>query len=301
MTSIEMQEGLARFREIAKSAPTDIGARRELVALMVAQRPIDPDVHTAAVDVGAGAEWIWTDDTRSDRTILYLHGGGYVTGSAAATRPFAGRMSHALAARFLSVDYRLAPESPFPAAVDDALACYQWLLAATEPQRIVFAGDSAGGGLAIATALAAREAGLPLPSGILTLSPWIDLTVSSASMLEEDSEDPFGTATDWRRSAEYYLSGAAATDPLASPLYADVVGLPPIHIEAGSTERLRDEITTFAAKAARAGVEVSCQLTPGGLHCFPMHLPDAPESQAAFQRITAWVQRQFGGPELAVS
>jgi monoterpene epsilon-lactone hydrolase len=299
MTSAEMQEGLARFREIAKSAPTDIGARRELVALMVAQRPIDPDIHTTTVDVGPGAEWIWTDDARPGRTILYFHGGGYVTGSAAATRPFAGRMSHATAAWFLSVDYRLAPESPFPSAVDDALTCHRWLLGTTPPQRILFAGDSAGGGLAIATAIAAREAGMPLPSGILTLSPWLDLTVSSASMLDEASEDPFGTAADWRRSAEHYLSGAAATDPLASPLYADLAGLPPIHIEAGSTERLRDEIAAFAAKASNAGIDVTCHLTPGGLHCFPMHLPAAPESRVAFERITAWANGRLGEPGLA--
>jgi acetyl esterase/lipase len=224
--------------------------------------------------------------------MLYLHGGGYVVGSIATHRGLAGRLSQAAAARVLLVDYRLAPEHPFPAAVDDAAGAYRWLLAqGIEPARLVIAGDSAGGGLTIATLVALRDAGVPLPAAAVCLSPWVDLEGRGDSVTTKAAADPLVHKDMLVQLAAWYLAGADPRTQLAAPLYADLRHLPPLLIQVGTAEILLDDAIRLAEKATAAGVKVTLEPWEDMIHVWQLFAPMLPEGQKAIEGIGVFVRQ----------
>ena len=251
-----------------------------------------PDVERIAVDAGGvAAEWVVTPMSQGHRHILYLHGGGYVIGSPSLYRHLTWRLARAVRARLLAADYRLAPEYPFPAALDDAVATYEWLLASgADPHQIVVIGDSAGGGLAFALLLRCRDEGrLPLPAAVVALSPWTDLALTGESLNGNALADPFLDANGIPPIAECYLAGTDPRHPYASPLYGDPTGLPPALIQVGSDEVLRDDATRMADRLAAAGCEVSLEIWPRMPHVWHLFASVMPEARRAISRIGAFV------------
>lgn len=211
---------------------------------------------------------------RSERTILYLHGGGYVVGSARSYRAFTGRLALAAGAEVVAPEYRLAPEHPFPAARDDAIATYEWILEqGAEPSAVAIAGDSAGGGLTIATALAIRDAELPLPGALYVNAPWLDLTLSSETIASKRRADPILRTAWLRQAATAYAAGTPKTDPGVSPLFADFAGLPPTLIQVGSEEVLLAEAGQLAERMRDAGIDVELTVYDGLWHDFQLQAP----------------------------
>ncbi|MET8867977.1 alpha/beta hydrolase [Nonomuraea sp. NPDC004580] len=207
-----------------------------------------------------------------DTVVLFLHGGGYVVGSPRTHAALAGELARRARTRIVSLDYRLAPEHRFPAAVDDGLAAYRELLErGTSPSAIALAGDSAGGGLSVATLLAAREAGLPMPAGAVLFSPWADLTLTGASMEGKLGADPVFVRADIEGYRTHYLGAGDPAAPLASPALADLTGLPPLLVQAGSNELLLDDSVRLAAGAGAAGVDVTLRVWGGLPHVFQHH------------------------------
>jgi acetyl esterase/lipase len=219
---------------------------------------------------GVPAEWIAARDARPDRVILYLHGGGFRMGSVESHRDLMQRLSAATSARVLGLDYRLGPEHRFPAPVEDALAAYRWLLGRGVPAgRIALAGDSAGGGLALACLFAARSAGLALPCAAYLMSPWTDLAAAGASFVSRAGVDPLHQRPMLLGLAKAYLGpDGDPLDPLASPLYGDPKGLPPLLIQCGDRETILDDSVGFAERARRAGVAVDLEVYPEMIHVF---------------------------------
>ena len=244
---------------------------------------------------GVACEWVTAPGARPDVVVLYLHGGGYCIGSVISHRGHASRMSSQCRARVLNVDYRLAPESPFPAALDDAAAAFHWLRAeGVAAARIVIAGDSAGGGLTLATLIALRDAGEPLPAAGVCISPWTDLAMSGESMITKDAVDPMCRRATLGPLAAAYLAGQDARTPLASPLYADSRGLPPLLLHVGTRETLLDDALRFAARATAAGVSVTCEAWPDMIHVWHMFAPLLREADAALEKIGAFVKTRVG-------
>ena len=254
--------------------------------------PTPADVKREQVTAGAvPAEWLTPPGARADAAVLYLHGGGYVIGSPRSHRHLAAAIGSASAAPVLLPDYRLAPEHPFPAAVDDAVAAYRWLLdRGIAPTSIVIAGDSAGGGLTVATLLALRDAGVALPAAGVCISPWTDLTCSAASYTTRADVDPIVKATGVGDMATAYLAGQDPRTPLASPLFAALQGLPPLLIHVGDDEVLLDDATGLATRAREANVEVSLEIWPKMVHVWHWFFPMLDEGQAAIEKIGAFVR-----------
>lgn len=226
------------------------------------------------------------------RTILYLHGGGYYFCSPQSHRSLVFELAMRANARTFSLDYRLAPEHRFPAALDDALAAYRRLLADGAPaQSIVIAGDSAGGGLALATLVALRDAGDPLPAGALLFSPWTDLAATGETICSNDGLDPMFSGPAIARAAQVYLGETPATHPYASPLYADLRGLPPLFMQAGSTEVLLDDARRVADNARAAGVPVEFDVWPKMPHVWQIFAPFIPEAGQALDLAAGFVNR----------
>ncbi|MFI5317224.1 MAG: alpha/beta hydrolase [Myxococcota bacterium] len=243
---------------------------------------------------GVDAEWLDAPGARADRALLYLHGGGYVLGSVNSHRDMIARLSAAAGARALGLNYRLAPENPFPAAVEDALAAYRWLLEqGFAPDRIAIAGDSAGGGLCAATLVAIRDRALPRPSAGVLLSPWVDLEGSGESLNGGVSDDPMVRKDLVAAMAPPYLAGASARTPLASPLYADLRGLPPLLIQVGRREVLLDDALRFAQKARREGVEVTLEVWPGMIHVWQIFASELAEGREAVAGIGEFLRKRF--------
>jgi monoterpene epsilon-lactone hydrolase len=233
-------------------------------------------------------------DQTAEEVVFYLHGGTYLLGSAANTARLPGAIGTRAGARVISVDYRLAPEHPFPAGLDDALAAYRALLdSGVAPTRIAFAGDSAGGGLVLATLLAARAAGLPLPSSAVLFSPWTDLTLSSASLDERAAVDPTLTRDGLAAGAQAYLGSADPADPLLSPVFADLRGLPPLLVVVGSNEILLDDSLRLAARAAADEVEIRLEVTPGAPHVFPLFGRRLDEAETALRHVGEFLSAHF--------
>ena len=241
-------------------------------------------------------EWIERDtgagDPTAGRTLLYLHGGGYFFCSPETHRPITLRLGPDAAARGFVPDYRLAPEHRFPAAVEDAVAAYRHLRTGGAPaSRIVIAGDSAGGGLALATLVALRDAGEALPAGAVLFSPWTDLACTGASLVTNDGSDVMFRGDGIAKAAPLYLGDTPATNPLASPLYADLKGLPPLLIQASDSEVLLDDSRRLAAKAAEAGVPVSFKVWHHLPHAWQLFAPFLPEARAALAEAAAFIRR----------
>jgi monoterpene epsilon-lactone hydrolase len=254
--------------------------------------PVPGDIEIERVTArGVPAEWLSVRGERPDAAVLYLHGGGYVIGSPRSHRHLAAAIATAANAAALVPEYRLAPEHPFPAAVDDAVAAYRWLLDKNvAPERIVIAGDSAGGGLTVATVLALRDRRLPKPAAGVCISPWVDLTCSLPSHATRKAVDPIVTREAVGEMAQWYLGGADAKTPLASPLFADLSSLPPLLIQVGDHEVLLDDSVQLAERAGAAGVNVSLDVWPGMIHVWHWFFPMLDEGQQAIDRIGDFIR-----------
>ncbi|MFB7599135.1 alpha/beta hydrolase [Streptomyces sp. NPDC056160] len=281
--------------ELLQNSPLDLGGdvekMRRVFDEMLGSAPLPDDVRTRTTELGTvPAVEVRVGATASAGTVLYFHGGAYALGSAAASVGLVSEIARRTAVTILSVDYRLAPEHPFPAAVDDALAAYRALLDRGVPaDSIAVIGESAGGGLALALLLAIREAGLPQPSSATVLSPWADLTQSGSTMDTRADADPVLTRRALRTRAADYLAGADPHSPPASPLHADLCGLPPLLIQAGGREILLDDALRLAARAAHADVPVTLRTFPGAPHVFQGFAPVVDEAAQALDQVAAFI------------
>ncbi len=268
MSAHELEVLLGLLREGGPDLTAPPAQARESFEQMLAGVPVGGDAGFERVTLGGvPALASFTPNAARDRVLIYLHGGAYVIGSAQGYRALSSDLGRAAGARALSLDYRLAPEHPFPAAVDDAVAAYRALLdQGVRPKNVAIAGDSAGGGLAVAMLTAARDAGLPMPAAAVAISPWVDLECVGETIASKAAEDPALTLQGLTGMAATYLAGASAREPLASPIHADLAGLPPLMIQVGSSEILLDDAVRLAAVAGAAGVRSRLDVWPRMVH-----------------------------------
>ena len=246
---------------------------------------------------GLRGEWIEARTPSKGITVLYLHGGGYYFCSPRTHRPISFGLALAACARVFSLAYRLAPEHPFPAAIEDAVAAYRALLAeGVAPSSLVIAGDSAGGGLTLATLVALRDAGLPQPAGAIAFSPWTDLAATGASLQTNDANDVMFCGASIARAARFYVGATRADHPLVSPLYADLHGLPPLLIHASDTEVLRDDALRFAKRAEAAGVDVRLTVWPNTPHAHQIFARWLPEARDALAQAGQFIRQVTAVP-----
>jgi monoterpene epsilon-lactone hydrolase len=293
MISKELQELIDVFRSrpvLAKFSVEELRAQMEADST---QFPLAPDVRCQPVDAGGiPAEWVTTPESVEERVIYYLHGGGYVSGSITTHRELASRLARAAKARLLLIGYRLAPEHPFPAAVEDSVAGYRWLLSSgVKPARVAIAGESAGGGLSVATLVALRDASEPLPAAAVAVSPWVDMEAVGESMVSKAAADPLLQRDMLLEMARIYLGNTDPHTPLASPIHADLTGLPPLLIQVGTAEVLHDDAKRLAERAESAGVEVVLEPWEDMIHMWPAFAAMLPEGQQAIDRIGEFVQK----------
>ena len=239
-------------------------------------------------------EWLTPGKAPDDKLILYMHGGAFIMGGFATHRPFVSHIARSAAIRTVIPQYRLAPEHPFPAAIEDGISVYQSLISTgLMPEDIIFAGDSAGANLALAMLLTLRDSGQPLPAAACLLSPWIDLAVTGETMTTNAAVDPWFRAEDIKHIAKYYCDESEMTNPLVSPLYADVSRLPPLFIQVGGDEILLSDSTRLADKVRSSGGQVSIEIWPGMWHVFQSFVGAMPESGKAIDQIGDYVRHTF--------
>jgi acetyl esterase/lipase len=244
---------------------------------------------------GMRAEWLTPLAPARGKAMLYLHGGAYVFGNCTTHRQLVSYLARACGIRALVIEYRLAPENPFPAAIEDCLAAYRALRdEGYAPGDIVLAGDSAGGGLVMALLLSLRDAGEEMPAGAVMLSPWLDLTASGESMATRAKRDPWFRPPDMPIIASYYCDEAEYRNPLVSPVYADVAGLPPIYIQVGDDEILLSDSTRIAEKIEAAGGEVTLEVWPEMFHVFQVFVHQMPESREAIAKLVPFAKSRLG-------
>ncbi|MDA8351155.1 MAG: alpha/beta hydrolase [Pseudomonadota bacterium] len=303
MTTIHplAQQDVAAARDMRQAASAHKGERlgpaaRPMFDAMLAATPAAADVRVQAATVGGIAGfWCRPENAKPGARVLFLHGGGYVLGSAHAFTPLAGQLAARAGADTFVPNYRLAPEHPFPAAIDDALAAYRGLVA-QRAERIVLAGDSAGGGLALSllSILAADESKeTPSPRGAAVLSPWTDLALTGASLATRAEADPIFTRDVLRSLADAYLSGHDPVDPKASPLYARLGGLPPIRIDVGDDEILLDDSVRFADRARSAGADVTLSIWLGMPHVFQSSLGRYRAAEHSLDAVGAFLRQRL--------
>lgn len=282
-------------RQASGGARPSVAERRAGMDAFFGSLGATPDVSSEKVDAGGvPAEWVSAPGADADRAVLYLHGGGYNAGSPASHRELAGRLSAASGGRVLSLDYRLAPEHPFPAAVGDATAAYRWLLAqGVASARMAIAGDSAGGGLTLATLVALRDAGDPLPAVGVCISPWVDLEMKGESMTTRAKLDPMVGREGLLEAAAMYLAGADPRTPLAAPLYADLRGLPPLLIQVGTSETLYDDSIRLDERARAAEVDVTFEVWDEMVHVWHLFAAMLPEGQRAIEAIGEYLRERW--------
>ena len=276
-----------RQKAAAGQAPLTLEERRAAFTPGDRLHLVPDDV--LVTDVTAGgvpAHWLAAPATDTGRVLLFLHGGGYELGSLRSDGELAARLGRAGGMRVLLPEYRLAPEHPFPAAIDDVLAAWRWLRTGQDLSAgsIAIVGDSAGGGLAVALLVATRDAGQALPAAAALMSPTVDLTSSGASMTERAEQDPISTPAMLRQFAADYLAGADPRTPLASPLFASLAGLPPLLIQVGTADLLLSDSERLASAAAQAGVDVILEIGQGLPHVYPIML-GTPEAAEATEQI----------------
>jgi monoterpene epsilon-lactone hydrolase len=285
--SIEQRENLeAILRQSAVPADSSVSEQRKQLRELVSAQPLPADVTvTAGALGGVPTAEITVAGIEPRHTVLYFHGGVYVLGDAFLAADLASQVGRRTGAKVISVDYRLAPEHPYPAAVDDALTAYEALLRnGTDPSSVVFAGESAGGGLAVATLVNARDHRLPLPAAAFAMSPYADLTLAGATMETKREADPLLSPHALRVRAADYTSGQDPALGLISPIFADLSDLPPLIIQAGTHEVLLDDAIRLARQAAIADVEVTLDITPGVPHVFQTYHAILDEAAAALDR-----------------
>lgn len=287
-----IRQMLLQQKEAAKNhPPAPLEEQRRNLDAMGQLTPVPADAVVERTTIGGvPGEWVSVPESRADRVFLYLHGGAYFLGSCASHRGFAVRLARACEARVALIEYRLAPEHRFPAAVEDAVAAYKAILeSGVEPGRVVIGGDSAGGGLTGATLVALRDTGVPLPACAVLLSPWTDLATTGESLNTRAERDPFLDADGIRLAPKVYLGDADPRHPLASPLYADLRGLPPLLIQVGDDECLLDDSVRFADKAKAAGVDATLHIFSEMWHVFQTF--PIPEADEAIREIGEFVRR----------
>jgi acetyl esterase/lipase len=287
MASKELQTCIEMFRSRTMPENASIEEMREFMEAGFSHVPLAGDIRCEPVDAGGVvAEFIIAPESVEKRVIYYLHGGGYVMGSINTHREMASRLARAAKARVLLIKYRLAPENPFPAAVEDSLTGYQWLLSnGIEPGRLVISGESAGGGLTMATLVTLRDEGLPLPAAAVPISPWVDMEAMGESMVTRAELDPLLGRDILFKMANAYLGETERRTPLASPIYANLTGLPPLLILTGTSEVLYDDATRLAKKADGDGVSVVFEPWEEMIHMWHLLAAMLPEGQQAINRI----------------
>lgn len=291
-------EALAAI-QMFRSQPRDPGAaalsyaeqREQSGEMISSMAPMPTDARTEKLTAaGVPALWVEVPESDSRLAVLYLHGGGYVVGGIVSHQELAARIARAARARVLVLEYRLAPEHPYPAALTDAVGAYKFLLdAGFAPSRLTIAGDSAGGGLTVATLLTLRDQGLPLPGAAVALSPWADLTHSGESITTKAAEEPVLSPDNLRLWASLYTAGSDPADPLISPVNADLAGLPPLLVQVGTAEVLLSDAERLAERMRAAGGDVEYQPEPGLFHCYQL-FPLYPEAQDAVDRIGQFIR-----------
>jgi epsilon-lactone hydrolase len=242
---------------------------------------------------GMKSEWLIPAEAIEEKVILYVHGGGYVSGSCSDHRGFVSKLAKYTGVTHLLYEYRLAPENPFPAALEDSVQIYQGILSSGyKPENIIVSGESAGGGLCLATLLALKERNIPLPAAAVAISPWTDLTCSSDSYRTMNRVSP-APLNSWYVFSEYYSGKNPATLPLISPLFGDLRGLPPILINAGADDELYEDGEKFYLKAKEAGVDITFRPGPGMIHCYPLLAPMFKEATEAMDEIVAFIKKHL--------
>ena len=281
----------------AANPEMDLESMRDMLESMYALTAEPAGVTYEEVMAGTRPSlWCLPLDAAQDRVILYAHGGGFLGNSMHSHRKLAAHLAGAAGTRALVLDFRLAPEHPFPAQLEDAVIAYRWLLdQGFEPGHIATAGDSAGGNLAISLVLKLRDDGLPLPAAIVAMSPWLDMEVSGHGFTANAANDAFLSREVVAHLAATFLgNGGSPEDPLANPLHADPAGLPPVHMSYGGSETLRDDPERFAAIAGPAGVDVTLDLAEGMQHDYMMMAGRAPEADQVIARISKWLRPKLG-------
>jgi acetyl esterase/lipase len=254
----------------------------------------DDLVTTSAVVAGVEGEWVRAPGASEEHVLLYLHGGGYVMGSPNTHRKLCGDLSRATGMLVWLPDYPLAPEAPFPQAIEALAPTYEHLVGLVGASNLVIAGDSAGGGLTVALLLAARDAGQEMPAAAVCISPWADLARADHGESPNAATDPIVRAEDTARMVSWYLAGADPLDPLASPARADLQGLPPLLVHVGSTELLLDDAVTLAEQAEAAGVKVTLEVWPDMVHVWHLFAGRVPEATDAVARIGEFIHAELG-------
>jgi epsilon-lactone hydrolase len=286
------QIGLLRAKLTSRPRSADYRQRRRDLDALGQSYALPNDVTVEKISAnGVAAEWTSTPGAARDAAVLYVHGGGYVIGSLDSHRHLVAETGRAANAVALALDYRLAPEHPFPAAVDDAVAGYRFLLAqGFKPGRIAIAGDSAGGGLVVAAMVAIREAGLEQPGCGWCLSPWIDMEAIGGSMASKAAADPIVQKAGILEMAGLYLGGTDPRSPLAAPLYAELAGLAPLLIQVGAAETLLDDAIRLAQRAGAADVRVDLQVWPEMVHVWPLFWPELAAGKRALDAAGAFIR-----------
>lgn len=294
MTSKELEKVLELLRSYPSWKGLSIQEQRALEGELVL--PVAEDIHCEPVDAGGvPAEWISAPKAVEEWVLYYLHGGGYTHESISMYREMISRLARAAGVRALAIDYRLAPENPFPAAVEDSLAAYRWLSSSgVDPSKVIIGGDSAGGGLTVATMVALRDAGEPLPAAGVCISPWVDMEGIGKSMITKAEVDPMVTKEVITERAELYLGKADPRTPLAAPIYAELRGLPPLLIQVGTSEVLLDDATRLAERARSAGVYVTLETWEDMFHVWHSYAAMLPEGQQAIERVGEFIRKLIG-------
>ena len=297
MASPQLQQVFEQYKTFAQAAAQAKSpqALRAAMAAAFSAFPSAGEVKCEPVAAGGvKAEWITASNAAPDRVITYLHGGGYVMGSIDTHRELIARLAKAAQARCLALDYRLAPEHLFPAAADDAIAAYRWLLAqGIKPGQIVVAGDSAGGGLTVATLIAVRDLGVPAPAAGVCISPWVDLEAEGKSMTSRAAQDPLVSREMIQTIARMYVGEKGSLrEPLAAPINASLNDLPPLFIQVGNAETLLDDSTRLADRAQESGGDVTLQIWDEMPHVWHLCAPILPEGQEAIDKIGEFVRQR---------
>jgi epsilon-lactone hydrolase len=284
----------------SRPRPSDLAERRDRLDGLGRNYPTPADIRLEPVIAnGVPAEWSTSPTADPARVVLFLHGGGYISGSIESHRPMATEIGREAGARTLALGYRRAPEHPFPAALEDTVSSYRFLLEqGIAPHHIAVAGDSAGGGLTVALMVAARDRGLPLPSCGWCISPWVDLENDGASMQTKAAVDPLIQKPYLMELAKAYLGGTPPRTPLASPLFADLKGLPPILIQVGSAETLLDDSVRLCGALGSADVVVTLEVWPDMIHAFPLFNQQLAAGRRAIARAGKFIWSMQAGNEM---
>ena len=297
--SLERLVALLRERASPPDAPIEILRRDHDRA--VSRVPVADSVEILRVESWGGPlEWLTPSKGSRPEVLLWFHGGGLGMGSCVTARGMISCLAAMTGARGATLDYRLAPEHPYPAALEDAQAAYRWLLAerGVAPAKLVVGGDSAGGGLALATLVSLREAGDPMPAGALFFSPWVDFSLSAPSLVTNAATDPQVTRAALEGMAARYAGGVDLRSPQVSPLFSDLTGLPPLLIQVGGAEALLDDSLQLAHAAAAAGCEVVLEQWPDMIHVWQAFAPGLAEGTAALEHAARWLDERWGrGPD----